>query len=191
LINTFLLLASLALTAWWASGGKDLELSGRGPVFWGILVGLLGVLTIGVSGALTALGDTLFPVSSLAEGVAQDFSPTAHFLIRLRLLHPSIAVIVGAYLILFTGLMNLSSFGRMASRLTRLLTVLILMQGAAGLVNLALLAPVWMQLVHLFLADSVWITLVFLAASLFPRQAPEKTREMRPAPAFPKPGEIQ
>jgi hypothetical protein len=35
----------------------------------------------------------------------------------------------------------------------------------AGLLNVALLAPIWMQLVHLFLADAVWITLVFLATS--------------------------
>ena len=181
LINTFLLLAALSLTAWWASGGRDLDLSSRGSVFWGLLLGLLGVLVLGVSGALNALGDTLFPVSSLAEGVSQDFSPTAHFLIRLRLFHPSLAVMVGAYLILFTGLMNLQSFGPLSQRLTRLLTVLILLQGGAGLVNVALLAPVWMQLVHLFLADSVWITLVFLSASLFTRGAAIETEEM-PAP---------
>jgi len=35
----------------------------------------------------------------------------------------------------------------------------------AGLVNLVLLAPVWMQLVHLLLADLLWIVLVLLAAA--------------------------
>ncbi|MGD9093923.1 MAG: COX15/CtaA family protein, partial [Anaerolineales bacterium] len=71
LINTFLLLASLSLTAWWASGGKAVRIKGAGVLLWTLLLGLLGTMVIGASGALTALGDTLFPVTSLAEGIQQ------------------------------------------------------------------------------------------------------------------------
>ena len=44
---------------------------------------------------------------------------------------------------------------------------LVLLQLAAGGVNVALLAPVWMQVVHLLLADLVWIVLVLFAARAF------------------------
>ncbi|MCK5314971.1 MAG: COX15/CtaA family protein, partial [Anaerolineales bacterium] len=93
LINTFLLLAALSLNAWWASGGRKIQIRENGSLAWLLILGLLGTMIIGASGALTALGDTLFPVNSLAEGIRQDFTPTAHFLLRLRLLHPSVAVV--------------------------------------------------------------------------------------------------
>ncbi|MBI5549087.1 MAG: COX15/CtaA family protein, partial [Deltaproteobacteria bacterium] len=88
LVNTLLLLAAFALTAWWASGGADFKLRGQGGLGLVLLVGLLGMLALGASGAITALGDTLFPASSLAEGWRQDVSPAAHFFLRVRILHP-------------------------------------------------------------------------------------------------------
>ena len=165
LVNTFLLLAALTLTVWWAMGGAPIRVRSKGFYFWGLVLGLAGVLALGVSGALNALGDTLFPAASLGEGIRQDFSPTAHFLIRLRLLHPTLAVIVAVYLILFSGLSNLRSLGPKTASFSKVLILLVLVQMGAGLINVALLAPVWMQLIHLFLADAVWITLVFLTAS--------------------------
>jgi heme A synthase len=171
LANTFLLLASLTLTAWWASGGEPFRLRGQGALSGLLALGLIGVLVVGVSGAVTALGDTLFPVSSLTEGLRQDFSPTAHVLIRLRLLHPVIAVSVALYLILVAALCNSSRHSVATRWLSLSLTVFLLVQLGAGLVNVALLAPVWMQLVHLFLADAVWIVLVLLTASAFADRA--------------------
>ena len=171
LANTFLLLASLTLTAWWASGGEPFRLRGQGTLSGLLALGLIGLLVLGVSGAVTALGDTLFPVSSLAEGLRQDFSPTAHVLIRLRLLHPVIAVSVAFYLILVAALCNSSRYLVATRWLSLSLTVLLLVQLGAGLVNVALLAPVWMQLVHLFLADAIWIVLVLLTASAFADRA--------------------
>jgi heme A synthase len=164
LINTFLLLASLTLTAWWASGGKPVRLREHKTLGAFLALGLLGMLVLGVSGAVTALGDTLFPVQSLVEGLQQDFSPTAHFMIRLRVLHPLIAVSVALYLLLVASFANLGN-KRFTSRLPRLLMILLLAQLGAGLVNVGLLAPVWMQLIHLFLSDLIWITLVLLTAS--------------------------
>jgi hypothetical protein len=100
LVNTFLLLASISLTAWWASGGEPIDMRSGGTNVWVLGIGFLGVLVLGMTGALTALGDTLFPVLSIEEGIRQDFSSTAHFLIRLRILHPTVAVVVSVYLII-------------------------------------------------------------------------------------------
>ena len=167
LVNTLLLLAALTLTAWWASGGEPVRLSGHGAILWMFALGFLGVLVIGVSGAITALGDTLFPAESLAEGVAQDLSPQAHFLVRLRVWHPVIAIVVGLYLLFLSGLVAMFRVTSRVRRCTAALTALIVTQLLAGLVNLLLLAPVWMQLVHLLLADLVWIALVLMAATNF------------------------
>lgn len=101
--NTFVLLACITLTAWWASGGKPIRLRSNRKAGWLLGVGIVGLLILGISGALTALGDTLFPISSLAEGLRQDFSPNAHFLIKLRIMHPTIAVLISVYLIIIVG----------------------------------------------------------------------------------------
>jgi heme A synthase len=100
LMNTFLLLAALTLTAWWASGGRPVQLKGQGWLGFALGIAFLALLVLGASGAITALGDTLFPASSLVEGLQQKFSPTAHLLVRLRLWHPLIAIGVGAYVIM-------------------------------------------------------------------------------------------
>lgn len=165
LINTFLLLAALSLNAWWASGGQPFSLRGNRFLTWLFLLGIFGTITIGVSGALTALGDTLFPVNSLAEGIKQDFTPTAHYLLRLRLLHPTIAVIVGIYLLVLSGYIRIRKPAQSTQNLTYALSIFVLVQLAAGLINVLLLAPVWMQIVHLLLADGVWIILILLTGS--------------------------
>lgn len=166
LINTFILLAALTLTAWWASGGKPVRLRGGGLSLWLLVAGLIGAITIGGSGALAALGDTLFPAESLLSGIRQDFSPTAHFLIRLRLLHPTIAMMVSVYLIILIGVINLRHADGAVRRFARILSVLIVIQLGAGFINVLLLAPVGMQLIHLLLADLVWIGLILLAATV-------------------------
>lgn len=167
LVNTFMLLASLGLTAWWGSGGKPIRISGQGIVVWGFGIGFVGVILIGITGAITALGDTLFPIDSLAEGIRQDFSATSHFLLRLRVWHPVVAIIIGFYTI-FLSLISYLFFQKRQTRIFAiLLLILFIVQLIAGLVNLILLAPLWMQIVHLLLADLVWITLVLLAANTF------------------------
>jgi heme A synthase len=166
LVNTFFLLASLTLTGWWASGGAPVNLRGGPAAIWPFAAGLLGVVIVGMSGAVTALGDTLYPSSTLAEGLQQDFSATSHFLIRLRFLHPTIAVLVSAYLVLVSGLINLRTSDPRSRLLARALTGLIVLQLAAGVTNVFLLAPIWMQLLHLFLSDAVWIALALLTVSV-------------------------
>jgi heme A synthase len=165
LANTFLLLASLTLTAAWASGYRKLSLHGRSRPGWLLGIGLFGVLILGVTGAITALGDTLFPSGSLVEGMAQDFSPTAHFLIRLRVIHPIIATVTGVYVVILARWLTSSNTDHRARRLANVLTGLVAAQLLAGMINVILMAPVWMQMVHLLLADLLWITFVLFSAT--------------------------
>jgi heme A synthase len=182
LLNTFLLLGSLALTAWWASGAAPVRLRGHGATPWVLGVGLLGTLIVGMSGAITALGDTLFPAASLAEGLRQDTSPTAHILVRLRVLHPTAAAVLGLYLIGMAATLaarrRVAPFGRLAW----VLGSLIVLQWLVGVVNIALLAPIGLQLTHLLLADAVWITLVLMAALALADRQPAPTAPRRPLP---------
>ncbi|GIV95726.1 MAG: hypothetical protein KatS3mg057_0383 [Herpetosiphonaceae bacterium] len=160
LVNTLLLLAALTLTAWWASGGRPLRLSGQGLPGRVLALAFAGVLLVAVTGALIALGDTLLPTKAPGE----ELSPLLAALKRLRPVHPLIAMVVGLYLLFAAGYLSAQRPGVASRRLARTLTALFFVQLGAGALNVALMVPVWMQLVHLFLADLVWIALVLLAA---------------------------
>jgi heme a synthase len=165
LVNTFLLLAALSLTAWWLSGGAEPVVRRHGTLAARFGAGAIAILLAGVSGAVAALGDTLFPAGNIAEALGADLSATSHLLVRLRLLHPAITVLVAAGLVL-TGA-RLGSQRTGASRqLGFALAAAVGLQLLAGFTNVLLLAPVWMQMLHLVLADLVWITYVLLAASV-------------------------
>jgi heme A synthase len=170
LVNTFLLLASLSLTAWWASHEQSLDLRKGGLAFATLGIGLVGMLILGMSGAVTALGDTLFPVASFSEGLSQELSSTAHIIIRLRILHPTIAIIVSTYLILVTSWVGLVKSDPLSRILRRGLTIIVAIQLLAGMINVFLLAPIWLQIIHLLLADLVWILLVILSAHTLAKQ---------------------
>lgn len=176
LCNTFTLVAALTLTAWWASGGQPVRLRGQGGR--GVLIGGVGLLLLGVAmlGAVTALGDTLFRVTSHAEGFSQTFSDTSHLAVRLRVLHPLLAILTGVALLL--GVRSLAASlpaEAPAQKLGRVLEMLYLGQVLLGVVNVYLLAPVWMQLLHLLLADVLWILFILFAATVLavPASQPE------------------
>lgn len=166
LTNTFLLLAALtwlAVSAWRRPHGVRFT----GGVWARRAFGVAGlaVLLVGVSGAVAALGDTLFPASSLAEGIREDFSPTSHIFLRLRIWHPVIAVLGSGYLLWLASAVLRRDQGSRTRGLGLTLGSLVLLQIGIGLVNVALLAPVWLQLLHLLIADATWIVLVLLALS--------------------------
>jgi heme A synthase len=170
LTNTFVLVAWLTLTAWWLSGGEAIAPSAS-PGRAAAVGGLLGaVVLVGVSGSVAALGDTLFPSQTLAEALAADLSPTSHVLIRLRMLHPALAVATAALLVMGAPWLAAASSDPRARRFGRAVAGIAVVQVVAGVVNVVLLAPVWMQLVHLLLADALWIALVLLGAVVLARQ---------------------
>ncbi|HEY3446398.1 MAG TPA: COX15/CtaA family protein [Myxococcales bacterium] len=182
LVNTFLLLASLTLTAWWASGGGDFRVRGQGPLGAVLGVGLIGVVALGITGAITALGDTLYPAQSLAHGMAQDLSPASHLFVRLRVAHPAIALLVGAYLLAAASYARAARKARPVRLFAGSLVALFAAQIVVGFVNMALLAPVAMQLTHLFVADLNWIALVLLTAAAFAAKAEQPERRVVPMP---------
>ena len=159
LINTFLLLASLALTAWWASAAS-LPLAtprkARSQSF-ALAAPLVAIVIVAIAGAITALGDTLFPAHTLAEGVRDDFASTASFLVRLRVIHPALAAAAALYL----GLVTVRSRIRpLATAILVLLALEVLVGGA----NILLKAPLALQLIHLLIADCLWIALVLFTS---------------------------
>lgn len=181
LANTFMLLAALALTAR-AAGRLGLTavrpgLAARGRLAYG--AALVGTLVLAITGTVAALADTLYPATSLAQGLRWDFSGSAHPILRLRVIHPVLAIIV-AVLLLVLALDALSAPASAAARrLARFLLVLVAVQVALGVLNLALLAPLATQVLHLLAADLVWITLVLLAAEVLaarPARLAERSR---------------
>lgn len=162
LTNTLLLLGALTATAWLARSGSEClrlaNLPGRN------LIALLVTVLVSITGAIAALGDTLFPASSLAAGVRQDFSSATGALLRLRMLHPAIAILGAAYLVWVAfGTIGSAAKDPRSFVAAKFVVMAVILQITAGLVNVALLAPVWMQLIHLLAADLVWIAVALLA----------------------------
>lgn len=190
LLNTLLLLASLTLAAYAAGAFRTAAAAGTaaparvqgrgGPErrprpAWSFALALAATMAIAATGAVAALGDTLFPATSLGQGLAQDVSPASHLLLRLRTVHPLLAIALGAYLLyLCNQVVAAGAAGAAARRLANRLRLLVIGQWTLGLLNIALLAPVWLQLTHLLVADLLWIVLVLLAL---------ETLAAEPAPA--------
>jgi heme A synthase len=94
LVSTSLLTGSLVLTAFFASGRKIRHFFPRCPLEWSLFGGLLAIIAVSLTGAVTALGDTLYPpdtTRALAERLAADGAGTS-FLERGRALHPLVAL---------------------------------------------------------------------------------------------------
>ncbi|MEX2244703.1 MAG: heme o synthase [Fimbriimonadaceae bacterium] len=163
LVNTFFLLGSMVLCAHFAAGGEKVRLRGHGPVGTAVVVGLAGLLLLGITGAISALGDTIFPVKSLAEGLQRDIAATSHIAERLRMFHPLIATSVALYMLFACGFV--AKHRPEARTMAKWAVGLFMVQMAFGIANLLLLAPIWMQIVHLALSDAIWIATVLMAVS--------------------------
>jgi heme a synthase len=167
LTNTFLLLGALTLTGAFAARPGGLSLRGRGSLAAVFLLGVASMILAGATGAVAALGDTLFPTVSFAEGLRQELDTGAHVLLRLRVLHPFAAVGSAIVLTLCARSALRARPDETVRRPAVMLLALVGVEVVAGAFNVVLLAPVWLQLVHLLLADLVWIALLLLAAEAF------------------------
>lgn len=161
LINTLILLAFLTFAARFASGGTRLAFRVQAKYLVALFIGTIAIFLVGISGSVAALSHMIFPAGTLVESVAQDFSPTSHFLLRLRLLHPITAILTSVFLIFLTGwLTKECGNGKNVSRWSNILSILVLAQIAFGTATLLMRAPIVMQLGHLFFADLIWISFV-------------------------------
>lgn len=173
LTNTLLLLGALTLAASWVEAPAGPLAPRPGGVAGALLLAAGAMVLAGASGAVAALGDTLYPASTLGEALQQDLDASARLLLRLRLLHPPLAVIAAAAIAFGARLAARTVPEGPVRRAAAVATALAVAQLALGAVNLLLLAPVGLQLAHLALADLTWIALAALAArSLAPAPAP-------------------
>lgn len=165
LTNTLLLLAALTLTAHLLSrshGYTRRTVRMVAPI--GAIACVLVVLIVGVTGSLAALGDTLFPATSLGAALAQDFSSTSGWLVRWRWTHPTIAFFASIFLIWLLVRASRKSSHWDNRGLSALVLLLLAAQYLLGVLDVVLLAPVWLQIVHLLGADLLWSALVVLTA---------------------------
>jgi heme a synthase len=162
--NTLLLLAALSITARWLSNRVGrLVVVAKPHEQIAIGLGLVSVMLIGMTGSLASLGDAIFPAGSLRHALMQDFSSSSHALLRLRLLHPAAAVMGSIYVLwllwTFSGKQDRSAW-------TLVLPVALTAQIALGAMNVILLAPIWLQMTHLLVAELLWVLLVVASADL-------------------------
>ena len=174
LSNTLLLVAALAMTAHLlgrSEGFRWRDLHITHPV--GTTLGMIAVMIVGVTGSLAALGDTLFPAASLHSALAQDFSAHSTWLLRWRWTHPTVAILASIFLIWVLIRANRRGGPWDNRGLSSLVVGLLALQYLLGALDVWLLAPVWMQVIHLLGADLLWSALVVLTArlTLVPRQA--------------------
>lgn len=169
LINTFILTAFAALCAWWGSHGYPPFRSKRSGLSLLVGLGLFSLLLTAMSGAITALGDTLFPTQVFTEQgllphLKENLASSTHFLVQLRIFHPIIAVVSGVYLL---GLMPWLSEQRPDLKRACLnVSFLVVCQLLLGVINILLAAPAWIQILHLLLALGVWLASVLLWVQL-------------------------
>lgn len=170
-VNTFLLLASAALGAWWSGGGSLPAWDTRSRHAPALIGGLLALLLLGATGAITALSDTLFAVGTLAGGDRPELSPTAQTLVRLRIVHPVLALLTAGGWIALAAHFARSGDGSVTARLARVVGALAVVQIAAGLASVPLLAPIPLRLLHLLFGDLTWIACVLLASEVLAAEA--------------------
>ena len=166
LTNTFLLLGALTLTAWWSEGFAPPRLGLRAEVGW-VGATLLATLVLGAGGAVTALGDTLV----LGGGLDPATDPIVAALLGARVFHPTVAFLTLG--VLSAAVAATRTDGR-TKTLGMSLVGAFLVQMALGALNVALLAPIWLQIVHLLMTDLIWIGLVVWASEVL--SAPSRQR---------------
>jgi heme A synthase len=165
LMNTFALLAASAVTAWWATGGGATVRRDQRAIALALGLPLAAMFVVGATGAIAALGDTLFPSPSLAAGLVRDFAADSHVFLRVRALHPMLAMVTAFAIVVGCGVARALRPARSVRLLSRATSGLAVAQVGAGIFDVLTRAPVALQLMHLTLADLVWIGLVLTFAA--------------------------
>ncbi len=168
--NTFLLMAALALTAWWAvrRTSRLPPLPADGVRL--LLPAFLGTLALAWTGAWTGLAATAFPAPTLQEGMGQYLEPE-HLLVPLRMLHPVLAVGVVLLLVRLALRVREGHPAATPGRLALAVGVLAAVQLVVGPVTILLGNPVAARLGHLLLADLLWVALVLLGSAVLEEEA--------------------
>ena len=169
LVSTFVLLAGLVMTRFWLVTGVGSHRrlrDQRGLVLIGV-----GMLVIAATGAVTALADTLFPKEFDARTA---MTAGEHFLTRLRVAHPVVAVAAGAAAAWFAA-RRLDGLG---SEPAKIILGSVVIQIVLGAANVALVTPLALSLVHLLVADILWMAWVWLGLELTAVRVGNATRSL-------------
>lgn len=170
--NTFLLMAALAVPPFWASRGALRIPSLTGPKARALWPAVVGTLLLAWTGSWTGLAATAFPAESVAEGLGQ-YLTGEHLLIYLRLTHPILAVVVVAVIFWSVRRFRAIETDPVARALAAGVAGLGLLQLLVGPVTVLLMNPVGSRLLHLLLADLLWIGLILAwAGSGIPTRSP-------------------
>ncbi len=168
LVSTSLLTAALTWCAYFASvpDAKPIAIPRAArALLW---LAAFGILLVSATGAVTALGDTVYPVqtSGFAARLQEDQGLHAHILQRMRSIHPFVAVLVAAFVAYVAMLFPSYRSSNAVRRASIALAGSVALQLFAGVLNVFLSAPGLLQVVHLLIANLVWIFLISLAASM-------------------------
>lgn len=165
LVNTLILLLWLSLTAWgaWVQREDGLRVLADARMRLLTVVALIGFSIMSAMGAVTALGDTLF----LSGVIGNEPDGAQHFLISLRAWHPILAIIISVFLLGLGYWLLRRKTSPVLENLTRSMMLLVTLQVGVGVLNIFLQAPVWMQVTHLLIADTLWIVLVIMTAEIW------------------------
>jgi len=80
-------------------------------------------------------------------------------------MHPALAVLVSAYLAWAAFRLREEAASRVSLGLALSQSGLVVLQLILGAINVLLLAPVWMQLVHLAVTTLIWINFVLVSVT--------------------------
>ncbi|WP_246845914.1 heme A synthase [Bdellovibrio sp. ZAP7] len=118
------------------------------------------IVALGTTGAWAALSNSLFPTDNIMEGLLADLSSDSHYLIRLRGLHPVLAVVGAGSLALFFWLKAQTTENVLLKKKSVQMSVILIVQILFGFSTLFLHAPTWMKITHLCLAQVIWVVLL-------------------------------
>lgn len=174
LLNTLVLTGVTALCVWHIGGGGALSFADRGRVR--ALVGLATMLgLVAATGATTSLADTLFPSQSLSGGIAADLDRASAFIVQIRILHPILAILTGAAVAAYAW-RHVEEAQRARHAWSAHAVILCVgLQVMVGFIHVAMLTPLATLLVHLALAQVLWVGFALFSFDLLERRVEAPT----------------
>ena len=163
LVNTFLLLGALVSAVYFAQNKTNNSINWQ--TARPFLFGLALLCLVGAFGAIASLASTLFPSDTFIDGLQKDFANDSHYLIRLRVWHPIVAILTSIFIAWQVNNVTASSI-RAGRKLSTIVTALIIAQFILGALNAILVAPIPLQLSHLLLSDLLLIAYTWFALEI-------------------------
>ncbi|WP_081112204.1 COX15/CtaA family protein [Bdellovibrio bacteriovorus] len=157
-LNSFMLTGSAALAFSAATLQSELQAPSKEDRRYRYLP--WAIVIIGITGAWASLSNSLFPTENLWDGFLADFDSNSHFLVRLRGLHPLLALLGGGSLAIFFWIKAQTAESLLVERRSYQMSLTLITAIVFGILTLLLHAPVWMKIVHLALAHTVWVILL-------------------------------